>query len=233
MELAATCINAVMWGMYVGLLAQETASSKGGREVEECELHVAPQRQKPHPPGTRPAPLPVTAAPQGLPGAPQCPGCGVANVATPLLAALAADVVDYSTLAFLTRQALLRRAQEEKEEEEEAAKDKEEARPVEKEDPEGWQAVHGSDGSCYYWHRRSRRRRKKKKEEDAEDELAAKKRTVWTRPRRSLLRQSSYSSFWLISFSVTSISDGVVDLRGEVGYVRVVFGALYVVGLWA
>ena len=117
------------------------------------------------------------------------------------------------------------------------------------EDPEGWQAVHGSDGSCYYRHRRSRRatwspppsasgrKKKKKEEEDAEDELAAKKRMVWTRPRRcfrrSLLRHSSYSSFWLISFSVTSIADGVVDLRSEVGYVRVVFGALYVVGLCA
>ena len=117
---------------------------------------------------------------------------------------------------------------------------------MEEEDPEGWQAVHGSDGSCYYWQRRSPRATwspppsasgRKKEEEDAEDELAAKKRMVLTRPRRwfkrSLLRQSSCSSFWLISFSVTSIADDVVDLRGEVGYVRVVFGALYVVSLFA
>ena len=95
--------------MYVGLRAQETARSAGGREVEECELHVAPRRQKPPPPLTRPAPLPMAAAPQGLPGAPQCPGCGVPDAATPLLAAPAGDVVDSSALAFLTRQALLRR----------------------------------------------------------------------------------------------------------------------------
>ena len=209
-----------MWGMYVGLLAQETASSNGGRKVEECELHVAPRRQKPPPQGTRPAPLPVTAAPQGLPGAAQCPGCGVPDVATPLLAAPAADVgregggearggggpCGLAGGPWQRRQLLL----------------------LARSQPEG----HVVPSSQCLWEEEEER-----EEEDAENELAAKKRMVWTRPRRwfrrSLLRQSSYSSFWLISFSVISIADGVVDLRGEVGYVRVVFGALYVVSLWA
>ena len=68
------------------------------------------------PMGTRPAPLPEVAGPQGRPVAPLSPGAGVPSPALPSLAGAAGEVVDSSALAFLAARAVQVREEEEAEE---------------------------------------------------------------------------------------------------------------------
>ena len=93
----------------------------------EHEVYYALRRQKPPPPGTRPAPLEEVAVLHGFgPGAPCQPGHGVPSLAPPSLADAAAEGCDASTLSFLTRAAL-----EEKRKEEEAMVEQQEAKDAE------------------------------------------------------------------------------------------------------
>ena len=67
-------------------------------------------------PGTRPAPLPEVAGPQGRPVAPLSPGAGVPSLASPALAGATGEMVDSSALAFLAARAVQVREEEEAEE---------------------------------------------------------------------------------------------------------------------
>ena len=88
------------------------------QEGEEHGTYDAPRGLSALLPGTRPAPLPEVAGPQGRPVAPLSPGAGVPSLASPALAGAAGEVVDSSALAFLAahRAEQVREAEEEAEE---------------------------------------------------------------------------------------------------------------------
>ena len=73
-------------------------------------------------------------------------GDNLPTLALPVLAGSAGEVVDLSSLIFLTRSTLQLR------EEEEVQAMLEEVR-----DPDGWNEATGSDGVQFFWHRRTRR----------------------------------------------------------------------------
>ena len=92
-------------------------NARARQEGEEHGTYDAPRGLSAPLPGTRPAPPPEVAGPQGRPVAPLSPGAGVLSLASPALAGAADEVVDSSALAFLAARAVQVREEEEEAEE--------------------------------------------------------------------------------------------------------------------
>ena len=103
-----------------GPSTKKVVERREGPEGEVREKHYAPRRQKRPLPGTRPAPLPVVAEPQGRLEAAARVSAGAPSLA-PVPLSSADDGVDAAALSFCLQRALV-----DKRKEEQLAKDKEE-----------------------------------------------------------------------------------------------------------
>ena len=133
------------------------------REVEAQHTHAAPRGQKEPPPGTRPGVL-QDPEPQLLDAVLAYRAAGEPSVATPLLAAPAAEGVDEAALSFLLQRALEDKRKEEQlakekeeEEEEEEVRDAEEQVLLQEVERREWvQAVDERSGQTYFCNCRTR-----------------------------------------------------------------------------